>query len=81
MHHDTSRGFFSSAPELTSGQLAELKKHVINLNSGKFSTDGEFTTSKQEVQAIFDRHIFDWMDEADKDELDLVFYSHGGLTN
>lgn len=81
MHHDKSRGFFSSAPELNSRQLAELKKHVVNLNSGQFSTDGEFTTSKQEVQAIFDRHIVEWMEEADQEELDIVFYSHGGLTN
>lgn len=81
MHHDNSRGFFSSAPKLNSRQLAELKKHVVNLNSGQFSTDGEFTTSKQEVQAIFDRHIIEWMEEAEQEELDIVFYSHGGLTN
>ena len=81
MHHEQSRGFFSPPPELTSEQLANLKKHVINLNAGQFSTDGDFTTSKQEVQAIFDRHIFEWMEAADKEDLDLVFYSHGGLTN
>ena len=81
MHQEQLRGLFTSAPELDSDQLAELKKHVINLNAGQFSTDGEFTTSKQEVQAIFERHIFEWMEDAEKEELDLVFYSHGGLTN
>ena len=81
MAQNNSRGFFASAPELTSEQLAELKKHVVNLNGGRFSSDGDFTTSKQEVQAIFDRHIFQWMEDADQEDLDIVFYSHGGLTN
>ncbi|MEM9410892.1 MAG: caspase family protein [Planctomycetota bacterium] len=83
-NHDSSRssGFFAAPPKLSPGRLAVLRKHVVNFNRGKFSSDGEFTSSKLTMQAIFDRHIPEWMaSQRDKEHLDIVLYSHGGLTN
>ena len=80
--HTRSSGFFAPPPKLSPARLANLKKHVVNLNRGKFSGGGKFTSSKQSMQAIFDRHIPEWMaDQRDSAHLDLVLYSHGGLTN
>ncbi len=83
MCQDNSRstGFFSRPPKLSPARLANLKKHVVNLNRGRFSTDGTFTSTKLSMQAIFDRHIPEWMESQNKEHLDLVLYSHGGLTS
>ena len=80
---NNQRGLFSSPPKLSAKQLMDLKKHVINLNQGQFSQDGEFTSSLQDVKAIFGKHLPNWIDQQhpDKEKVDVVLYSHGGLTN
>ena len=79
---DSSRGIFDRAPVLSNADKAALKKHVVNLNNGRFSDDG-FTTSPFEVRAIFEQHIPDWVDTLPDDgqPIRIVFYAHGGLTN
>jgi hypothetical protein len=75
-------GFFSSPPPITPSDRRELRKHVINLNAGSFSTDGQFVTSEQDVAAIFAQHIPDWIETLDDGApARVVFYAHGGLTN
>ena len=74
-------GFFSPPPQLTPSQLSDLKAHVVNLNQGFFSSGGRFQTTLQDVKAIFGKHIPEWIEATGKDEANVVFYSHGGLTN
>jgi hypothetical protein len=74
-------GFFASPPKLKSDDLSALKKHVLNLSRGKFSSGGDFTTTESEVRMIFERHIPQWLESENRSHLDIVFYSHGGLTN
>ena len=62
--------------------FAELRRHVINLNAGRYSGDGEFSTSPADVRAMFREHIPRWAsDNADDGPLRIVLYAHGGLTN
>lgn len=65
------------APEI----LNTLRPHVINLNLGQFSTDGHYTTTPGDVEAIFDEHLVRELEgaRARKAPLRLLFYAHGGL--
>lgn len=68
-------------PELTPEMLAELRPHVVNLNQGRFSTEGIFQTSAADVDAIFDDHLVRAADAAQAagQPLRLLFWAHGGL--
>ncbi|MEG0964527.1 MAG: caspase family protein [Pseudomonas sp.] len=72
----TSRGSGLSAE-----QLADLQAHVVNLSMGRFSADGIASTSKADVDAIFEEHLVTAMKEAKAQghKLRIVFYAHGGL--
>ncbi|MBC7944581.1 MAG: caspase family protein [Burkholderiales bacterium] len=61
--------------------LAALRPHLINLNLGKFSSDGEWKTERGDVDAIFDQHLGRALQEAAKrnEPLRIVFFAHGGL--
>ena len=58
-----------------------LRPHVINLNLGQFSTDGQFATTPGDVDAIFDEYLMRELEgaRARKAPLRLLFYAHGGL--
>lgn len=91
LYEDTGRGFSAEsvvpterAPEgLTTAKLLALRPHLVNLNAGKFSSDGEWDTTEGEVDAIFD-HDLQVALEANERELPgqplrIVFFAHGGL--
>jgi len=64
---------------LTPAVKESLKPYVVNLRRGKFSSEGEFTTTKEEVDAIFDVHLPKALATAGGRPLHIVFYAHGGL--
>ncbi|MCA9218609.1 MAG: hypothetical protein KDB27_36320, partial [Planctomycetales bacterium] len=75
-------GFFEDPPPIGAAELHELQKHVVNLNGGRFSTDGSFTSSLASTRAIFRDHIPRWASGASPDgPVRVVLYAHGGLTN
>lgn len=61
------------------GELAALRPHVVNLSEGKFRKSGQYSTSPEDVDAIFEEHLPAWQKEHPGEPLRLVFYAHGGL--
>jgi caspase domain-containing protein/N-acetylmuramoyl-L-alanine amidase-like protein len=71
-----------TARGLTGSDKAALKPYVINLSSGHLSDDGEYTTSMEELDAIFSQHLERWVAGADaQNPRKVVIYAHGGLVN
>lgn len=68
-------------PELTPEILAALRPYVINLNQGRFSSDGIFQTEKADVDAIFEDHLAREAEAAKArgERVRLLFWAHGGL--
>jgi hypothetical protein len=65
---------------LTPAIKESLRPYVVNLTRGKFSTTGEFTTSKADVDTIFDEHLPKALaDVPSARPLPIVVYAHGGL--
>lgn len=62
--------------------LVQLRPHLVNLRSGRFSPEGEFSSTPQDVDAIFEQHL-----EAEiaalpvGGRLRLMFFAHGGLVS
>ena len=69
--------------ELTAAQLQLLRAHVVNLDQGRFSTDGTFTTTAADVDALFDQHLEQALRKAlaAGHPLELLLYAHGGLVS
>ena len=74
------RGLFGPGP-LPAATIELLRAHVINLDQGIFSTNGEFSTTQAEVDAIFGQRLEQALREAQAAQrpLQLLFYAHGGL--
>ena len=74
----TARGESFSAED-----LAELRKHVVNLRQGKFSGGGIFETTAADVRAIFAEHLPPKLAEAKAQgrNLRIVVFAHGGLVD
>jgi len=72
-----------AATELTPEILSALRPHVINLRQGQFSSEGKFSTSASDVDAIFGEHLVRALAEARGAgrKLRLLFFAHGGLTS
>lgn len=69
--------------QLTPAVLSALRPYVINLTQGEFSTDGLFTSSRGDVDALFDDSLERaWKEaKANNRKLKIAFYAHGGLTS
>ncbi|MBX7217430.1 MAG: caspase family protein [Candidatus Kapabacteria bacterium] len=69
--------------DLTASTLAALRPHVINLTGGMFSSDGIFTTTPGDVDAIFQQYLpRELAARSDAGQaLRIVFYAHGGLVS
>ena len=69
--------------ELPASALADLRPHVINLRLGQFSLDGRYTTSAEDVDAIFEEELPKALNEARANNrpLRIMFYAHGGLVS
>ena len=64
---------------LTPAMLEALRPHLVNLNMGQFSDEGEWKTSREDVDAIFEEHLPQALAKAQQKKLRIVFYAHGGL--
>jgi hypothetical protein len=62
-------------------EIAMLRRHVINLRQGRFSSGGAMRTRSGDVDAIFREQLPRALDEARKRgaPLRVLFYAHGGL--
>ncbi|MDZ4755190.1 MAG: caspase family protein [Phycisphaerae bacterium] len=59
--------------------LAQLRAHVINLNQGRFSQGGRFTSTKEDVDALFREHLRAWLAAGGTGPARIVLFAHGGL--
>jgi hypothetical protein len=61
----------------------DLRPHLVNLTMGELSTDGEWTTSRAEVEAIFSDHLPRALEcaRAKGQPLRVMFQAHGGLND
>ena len=75
------RGLAARGDQLSPELIRSLQPHVINLNQGRFSATGQFKTEAEDVDAIFEQHLYDWARGRDGQKLPIVFYAHGGLTS
>lgn len=64
---------------LTPAMLEVLRPHLVNLNMGQFSAEGEWKTSRDDVDAIFEEHLPKALAKAQQKKLRIVFFAHGGL--
>ena len=73
----------TTSRDLTPAEREKLRSHVVNLRQGRFSTDGDFITTKQDVEHIFavDLPAALAAAKADNRKLRLLFYAHGGLVS
>ena len=76
-----AKGRGGAEDNLSPAMLAELRPHVVNLNQGRFSTDGRFQTRPADVDAIFQVHLERELRVAQANDrpLRLLFWAHGGL--
>ncbi len=67
----------------TPAELSKLRDHVVNLNQGFFSDDGQFTTTQGDVDRIFEGTLRNRAEAAQKagKKLPIVFSAHGGLVD
>ncbi|MFL6636290.1 MAG: caspase domain-containing protein, partial [Massilia sp.] len=63
--------------------LQAMRPHVVNLNMGQFSSDGDWSTSRGDVDAIFEDYFPAALKKAQAEgrKLRLMLYAHGGLTS
>ncbi|MEO6163479.1 MAG: caspase family protein [Candidatus Binatia bacterium] len=66
---------------ITAQKLARLRPHLVNLNMGRFSKDGEWKTDRGDVDAIFGQHLESALStsEIHGKPLRIMFFAHGGL--
>jgi hypothetical protein len=78
---DGSRLLFN--PSLPADVLDDLRPNLINLSQGRFSADGDLTSTSQDVDRIFDEHLPRTLAKAKAQgkKLKLLFYAHGGLVS
>jgi hypothetical protein len=43
----------TTSRDISPNEREKLRSHVVNLRQGHFSTDGDFITTKQDVEHIF----------------------------
>lgn len=71
-----------SARGLSPQDLQSLRPHVINLSNGSFAQRGAFSTSEDDVKAIFQTHLAAFArTQPAGAPLRIVVYAHGGLIN
>jgi hypothetical protein len=70
-----------SAANLTATQLSELRPYVINLTQGRFSSDGRYTTSASDVDAIFAHHLPKFAMAREGRSAPVAIWAHGGLVS
>jgi len=73
----------TASRSITPPEREKLRDHLVNLRQGHFSTDGDFVTTKQDVERMFQVAVPAALAEAKKAnrKLRLLFYAHGGLVS
>jgi hypothetical protein len=67
---------------VTADMKEALLPHIIDLTEGRFSTGGLFTTSRDDVDAIFGEHLEQAVaGHGEGNPLRIVIWAHGGLVN
>ncbi|MEJ8836940.1 caspase family protein [Ramlibacter sp. AN1133] len=61
--------------------LAALRPHLVNLRAGKFSSEGEMSSTPEDVDAIFQQHLPRWLAQHQGGKARVVFFAHGGLVS
>lgn len=76
------RGAARGGRQLTESERETLRRHVVNLREGDFSTSGAFTSAEADVRRIFTEFLPAELAQrrAAGEKLRLFFYAHGGLT-
>lgn len=69
----------AGAEQLNADDLARLRPYVVNLTQGRFSSDGRYTTTPSDVDAIFDEHLPNFVAAAGGRPVPLMIWAHGGL--
>lgn len=64
---------------LTPAVLRLLRRHVVNLEGGRFGQRGKFSSQARDVDEIFQAHLPRWISERPGQPLRLLFWAHGGL--
>lgn len=65
----------------TADALQALRPHLVNLSDGRFSSGGQFTTSPQDVDRIFDAYLPAFVKAQGGRKVPVVVYAHGGLVS
>jgi len=83
LDHEEARSAVDGTRGLGVALVQALRPHIVNLRMGLFSSSGEWTTSAQDVDAIFDDHLPRALAAARAGErkLKLMLYAHGGLNS
>jgi hypothetical protein len=76
---DLERTTPPDAPQLDADDLGRLRPYVINLTQGRFSSNGRYTTTASDVDAIFDEHLPKFIAGAGGRPVPLMIWAHGGL--
>lgn len=58
-----------------------LKPHLVNLSDGRFSSGGQLRTTPEDIQAIFARHLPEFVAANGGRDVPLLFWAHGGLVD
>lgn len=80
----SSRGggkVWSAGGALDPATLSRLRAHVVNLTEGRFSAEGRYTSTPEDVTAIFAEHLQRWARETlpAGEPVRIVLWAHGGL--
>lgn len=80
--HDAYAARGDRVPSLTAGQ-PDLRPHLVNLTMGELSSGGLWTTTRADIDAIFDTHLPHALEQARAAgrPLRLMFQAHGGLND
>lgn len=77
----TIAGARSRGSGLDATTVRALRPHVVTLRDGGFARTGELPTTKDDVDAIFDRHLVDWQRAHAGEPLRIMLWAHGGLND
>lgn len=78
-----SGGAGTRAAALSPAQAQGLRPHLVNLTMGVLSSGGAWTTTREDIDAIFSEHLPQALAQARKKgaPLRLMIQAHGGLVN
>lgn len=66
---------------LDTSTIAAMRPHLVNLRAGRFSTEGEASSTREDVDAILDEHLPRALAQSADGKLRLLLYAHGGLVS